>query len=191
LINSRLGGDSPLRYVGHDNFTAGYKTTSRLISEGRKRIIFFNSYPLISIPDERFAGYRKALEDAGIPFREELYFAEANPDECVNRVIESYERKNLSFDAIQCTNDGEAAYCGVELTQRGCKIPEDIFIAGGERFDDKHYPLFLWKFPMSSFQLDYQKMGETAARWILEGMNGSQLEPKSLQLPISMCEWKA
>jgi LacI family transcriptional regulator len=49
-----------------DNFKGGYDATRHLLDSGYKRIAHITSPPNISITKERFAGYSKALEEAGM-----------------------------------------------------------------------------------------------------------------------------
>ncbi len=55
-----------------DDEMAGYDATNRLIQAGCKRIVYYGSSITIIAQGERFAGYRRALADAGIPFDEQL-----------------------------------------------------------------------------------------------------------------------
>ena len=49
-----------------DDEMAGYDATNRLIQAGCKRIVYYGSSITIIAQGERFAGYRRALADAGI-----------------------------------------------------------------------------------------------------------------------------
>ena len=55
-----------------DDEMAGYDAANRLIQAGCKRIVYYGSSITIIAQGERFAGYRRALADAGIPFDEQL-----------------------------------------------------------------------------------------------------------------------
>ncbi len=53
-----------------DNFGGSYQATEHLIKTGKRKIAHITSPIYLSITMERLAGYRKALEDNGIPFDE-------------------------------------------------------------------------------------------------------------------------
>ncbi len=188
MINSLNGKDSPIRYIGSDNYHAAYECCRLLISKGRRRIAYLDSYEGVSISDERFAGYRKALEDAGIPFRKKLCFKGNNVEECVGQILDFHSGNADGFDAVQCINDKVAAICGAELMKRGCRIPEDISLAGGDRIDDPYALPLTWHVPMISFRLPCLKMGELAAQWVLEGAAGGKTGRRNLLLPVEMQE---
>ena len=69
-----------------DDEMAGYDATNRLIQAGCKRIIYYGSSITIIAQGERFAGYRRALADAGIPFDEQLV---VNVEEATNAASEA------------------------------------------------------------------------------------------------------
>ena len=69
-----------------DDEMAGYDATNRLIQAGCKRIVYYGSSITIIAQGERFAGYRRALADAGIPFDEQLV---VNVEEATNAASEA------------------------------------------------------------------------------------------------------
>lgn len=58
--------------VTSDNFGGAYNATQALIRSGSKKIALLANAPQLSITNERMSGYRKALDDHGLPFRPEL-----------------------------------------------------------------------------------------------------------------------
>ncbi|MBD1362432.1 LacI family DNA-binding transcriptional regulator [Mucilaginibacter sp. ZT4R22] len=58
--------------VTSDNFNASYEATLSLIAAGCTKIAVLANAPQLSITNERFAGYQKALVENDIPFRPEL-----------------------------------------------------------------------------------------------------------------------
>ncbi|MCG8482133.1 MAG: LacI family transcriptional regulator, partial [Clostridia bacterium] len=59
-------------YVTIDNFLAGYRAVKHLISMGRKNIAMISSCDKFLYARQRKLGYKKALEEAGIEYKEEL-----------------------------------------------------------------------------------------------------------------------
>ncbi|MGQ9700735.1 MAG: substrate-binding domain-containing protein, partial [Candidatus Bipolaricaulaceae bacterium] len=55
-----------------DNVGGAYRATRHLIERGHRRIGIVLGIPGATTTDERFAGYRQALQEAGIPFSEDL-----------------------------------------------------------------------------------------------------------------------
>jgi len=62
----RVTDKIPTHTIRADNFKGAYEATSHLIKEGFRRIAHITSSGSLSITLERLAGYKKALEDAGL-----------------------------------------------------------------------------------------------------------------------------
>ena len=88
-----------------DDEMAGYDATNRLIQAGCKRIVYYGSSITIIAQGERFAGYRRALADAGIPFDEQLV---VNVEEATNaaseagRVFDEIKSRTASSASTMC-----------------------------------------------------------------------------------------
>ena len=91
-----------------DDEMAGYDATNRLIQAGCKRIVYYGSSITIIAQGERFAGYRRALADAGIPFDEQLV---VNVEEATNAASEAGRVfDEIKPDGIFCFNDVRATF---------------------------------------------------------------------------------
>ena len=77
-----------------DDEMAGYDATNRLIQAGCKRIVYYGSSITIIAQGERFAGYRRALADAGIPFDEQLV---VNVEEATNAASEAARERSVGI----------------------------------------------------------------------------------------------
>ena len=67
IYNSSLS----IPYVTSDNFYASYQLTRRLIENGHRQIGFVRNYN-VSTVIERLMGYKQALHDYGIPFKNDM-----------------------------------------------------------------------------------------------------------------------
>ncbi|NIJ53415.1 LacI family DNA-binding transcriptional regulator [Dyadobacter arcticus] len=116
-----------------DNFDGSYQATSHLIQTGKRRIAHLTSPIYLSITTERLAGYRKALEDNGIPFDESyvrycIYGGKvvAENEEAIGELLALPEPP----DAIFTASDRLTTGCLAVLQKRRIKIPEEIAIVG-------------------------------------------------------------
>jgi LacI family transcriptional regulator len=66
----RVSADLETHKVIADNFKGAYEGTTHLVNSGYKRIAHITSSLNLSISRERLAGYKKALEDNGVPYDE-------------------------------------------------------------------------------------------------------------------------
>ncbi|RWY50841.1 LacI family DNA-binding transcriptional regulator [Mucilaginibacter gilvus] len=116
-----------------DNFKGGYDATRHLLDSGYKRIAHITSPPNISITKERFAGYRKALEEAGIAIDEAYikYCPHGGRDigEIENALNELLSLKDKP-DAIFTTSDRITTTTLSLLNKFKIKIPQEIALIG-------------------------------------------------------------
>jgi LacI family transcriptional regulator len=116
--------------VSIDNVKAGYDITEHLIKQGCKRIMHMTAFKLSSVAADRFAGYKKALEDYNIPFDENLItltpLALTDGTEVARQMLDMENRP----DGIFVANDACAVSCIQELKRLGINVPGDIAVAG-------------------------------------------------------------
>lgn len=118
--------------VGTDNIEGARLGVSHLIALGRRRIAFLGLYELPEIA-QRLTGYKRALEEAGIAFEEQLIvqtpFASAGAFAAAQDLIAS----KVSFDAIFAASDTIALASMRALQGAGLRVSEDVSVVG---FDD-------------------------------------------------------
>ena len=118
-----------------DNKQGGYDSTSHLISHGHRDIACVYS----SLNEEcklRYEGYLQALQDYGIPFRQELVYD-------MNDLWESdgiaaaadMKARGFGFTAVAAFADMLGVGIMKSLEQWGLRIPEDIAIIGFDNLD--------------------------------------------------------
>jgi LacI family transcriptional regulator len=162
-------------YVGADNREIGRLATTHLIQEGAKRIGHIAG-PRINIGLERLAGYRAALEEHGIEFREDLVVSGVGDEGY------SATRKLLSLepraDGIACFNDPYAINAIRAAIELGLRLPHDVRVIGA---GNVHYSDLL-RVPLSTIDQQSSHTGEQAAE-ILLGMLGAQQKKASKKSP--------
>jgi LacI family transcriptional regulator len=119
--------------VKSDNFQGAYQATTHLIAGGCRRIAHLTTAVWLSITKERLAGYRKALEDNGLAFREAYvqYFnsGDMNPshtDRVVTELLGLPERPDAFFSAT----DRLTSATLTSLRNAGVRVPDDLALVG-------------------------------------------------------------
>ena len=151
-----------------DNFKNAYDVTHHLLEQGCTRIMHITGNLKRNVYYDRFNGYKKALKDAGIPFKEELLLSgELNEIAGADAAEKILAMKKLP-DAIFVSNDICAASCMRVLKQNGIRIPEDIAIAG---FNND--PISRIVEPnITTVNYPAYQMGEIAATNLINHLNG-------------------
>lgn len=121
--------------VGADNFKGAYEATVHLVNNGYKNIAHLSTNTISSIATDRLNGYKQALVESGITFREELlrscnYTGATTLNENLEEAIRYYMGLNNKPDAIFTATDQISTRCLVILNKLGYKIPEDIALIG-------------------------------------------------------------
>ncbi|KWV92102.1 LacI family DNA-binding transcriptional regulator [Erythrobacter sp. YT30] len=115
--------------VGSDNVAGGKRATSHLLRLGRKRVLFLGDTEAPEA-EQRYRGYRMALEEAGIPLDDSLrlpaHFDVQSGEATTRAAIES----GLSFDAIFAASDLIAIGAMHAITKSGRSVPQDISVVG-------------------------------------------------------------
>jgi LacI family transcriptional regulator len=122
-----------------NNAHAAYLATAHLIERGKKTIFKINANKYFSSTFERMEGYRKALEEAGIPYNENyIYYGESS-------VEHGYKTLNLILNEVAppfgvfCANDFIALGAMRAIKEKKFKIPEDISIVGNDDVEIASY----------------------------------------------------
>ncbi|MDD4879385.1 MAG: substrate-binding domain-containing protein, partial [Candidatus Omnitrophica bacterium] len=115
---------------GCDNRKGGYIATKHLIDTGRKKIAFIHGHENWFDAEERFKGYKQALEEAGLKFRPEYvergYFRYEDAEVAAKKFLSL----DTPPDGIFAANDRMAIGAIKALKTEGKKVPEDIAVVG-------------------------------------------------------------
>jgi len=152
-----------------DNRKAAYEATSHLISQGCKRIVHITASPKRNVYIDRLAGYKQALADNKIRFKEEFIIIGNLSGEAGEEAAAKILTMSPMPDGIFVANDNCAVTCLLALKNRGIKIPEDIAIVG---FNND--PVSIVVEPnLSTINYPGYEMGELAARNLINHLNGT------------------
>jgi LacI family transcriptional regulator len=113
-----------------DNYRAGYEATSHLIEQGCKRIVHLGGNLLRNVYNDRFRGYKKALEDNGIQFDQELVIISDLTEDAGTSAAQKMLMMNPRPDGLFTSNDTSAVAVIIELEKMGIRIPDEIAIVG-------------------------------------------------------------
>lgn len=150
---------SPLAYVGVDNVEAAASATRHLIDVGRRRIAAIGAVRgrTGGAASQRLAGYRRALDEAGLPADDRLVAEIARFDrpgglQAMTELLETSDPP----DAVFCFNDLVAVGASWAALDHGLRIPEDLALIGWDDTDEVR-----WTRPaISSVRADTQQLAD-------------------------------
>lgn len=145
-----------------DDEMAGYDAAKRLIQAGCKRIVYYGSGTTIIAQGERFAGYRRALAEAGIAFDEQLV---VNVEEATNAAPEAGRVfDEIKPDGIFCFNDVRATFIYEAARERSIRIGTDVSVIS---IDNQPFITDVLKPGLTTLELPHYEMGFEAVRQLV------------------------
>lgn len=121
--------DFPSIMLNHVN--GGYLATKHLIELGHKNIACLTGLQNVSACIALLEGYKKALDEAGIVYNENLVFESNFHPGKEDQALDQFSKQNAT--AIFCFNDLMATALYRTIRSRGLSIPDDYSIIG---YDD-------------------------------------------------------
>jgi len=168
--------------IGATIWLGGYTATEYLISLGHRRIGII-TFPLhLTTSRARLAGYREALERAGIPIDPALI--------CEGTYLlgDGVQQTRYLLDqpdpptAIFAGNDAQAAGVYQVLYEHNIRVPDQMSVIG---FDDVMYTAQMSP-PLTTIHQPLVEIGKMAANMLLRLIGGQQLESNHVELSTSL-----
>jgi len=167
-----------------ENVSGIYAAVNHLIREhGKKQIAFICGPEGNREGNERFLGYKKALEENGIEYDERYSL----PGDFVRRtggkaVRELIDERKLPFDAIAVSNDEAAIGAIEELGRRRILVPRNVAVVS---FDDNRESATYIP-SISTARQDFYEIGKRGIRMLNKMIMGEQVEELEYVNPVFM-----
>lgn len=170
LINNQHAG-MYLHSVTVDDTNGAMLATGHLISQGH-RVIAHLSGPANHLASQnRLAGYRRALKNAGIEFDASLVVQGDGSSEIQAQVAQLHMRLPQP-SAIFCYNDMTAIGALAALKQQNIRVPADVSLVG---YDDIYFAKYVDP-PLTTIRQPKDEMGQLATRMLLDLVDGKSVE---------------
>ena len=162
-IDRRVPGLT-LDFVGTNHFQGAYEATRHLLSLGHTRIAHLTRMETTEAAADRLAGYRQALQDAGLDFhpRDLILVRDGGQNLDRAQITQLFSGRNSPTAAFLLA-DFWAPPVVTELRRLGLRVPEDVALVG---FDDV-VPPGLEDLELTTMAQDFEGIGQTAGRMIL------------------------
>ncbi|MFE9423957.1 LacI family DNA-binding transcriptional regulator [Kitasatospora sp. NPDC006697] len=164
VLAGRRGEQEPLSYVAADNAGGARMAVRHLLRRGCRQIATITGPLDMEGAQARLAGYREALGEQAIEYREELIgygdFTEPGGRAAMAELLE----RSPELDAVFCASDVMASGALQVLRTAGRRVPEDVALVG---FDDSIVARHTDP-QMTSVRQPIEEMGRAMARLLLE-----------------------
>ena len=173
---------SPLVLI--DNIQGALLATNHLINLGHKNIAFICGdieHPSLS---DRLIGYKKALQNANIPIKNNLIITDAEYPDRQNGFNSAKKifSKNKNVTAVFAGNDAMAIGVLNYLKNNGYKVPQDVSLIG---FDDVEADLMLNP-PLTTIRVPKIEMGIEALKLLVNTLKNKKSLSKKILVPVEL-----
>ncbi len=160
-----------------NNEEGGYLATRHLVEEGCSRIALVMGHPESVPAFDRYRGYRRALEGAGIEFSDRLVIK--SDDRVSHGYTEAFGRDAMAGllevrprpDAVFATSDVQAFGVLCALRDAHLRVPDDVAVIG---FDDILVSKYIG---LSTLQQPMYEVGRLAAERLLSRLQDPDRVP--------------
>jgi DNA-binding LacI/PurR family transcriptional regulator len=179
LVNQHFAGES-FNEVDADHSGGSYEAVQHLLATGYRRIAFLNGSPQFSNSADRYEGYRRAMQEAGMDPQALLnLYVEGNYSRTSGyRAAAAFYERRHEIDAIFAANDRMAIGLVQGLRELGWEAGRDIGIVGCDNSDAAR----VTDPPLTSVAVPFYDMGSLAAERLLAQVNG---EPGGFQVKLA------
>jgi len=119
--------------VAPDDVEGGYQATRHLLELGHREVAHLTGHLHHQAGRERLLGYRKALEERGLPLKPELILDGGFDPLAAYRAVRRAWEGGLRFTALFAASDEMALGAKAALEDLGLRIPLDVSLVG---YDD-------------------------------------------------------
>lgn len=165
-----------------DNSDTAYAAINRLASQGHKRIAIITGPKVVFSAKERLVGYLRALSDLGILYDDQLVISGQSEFATGYHGFESLMELPDHPTAVFTTNYDITMGFITAARERGMRIPEDIAVFGFDCVDI----CTMLKTPLPVVHQPEQEIGQLAARYLIERLEGYDGPPRMTRLSCSI-----
>ncbi|MFD2658438.1 LacI family DNA-binding transcriptional regulator [Gracilibacillus thailandensis] len=165
--------NSSIPYVTIDNENAAYLAVKHLLSLGHSKIAFINSDVKFTYARQREAGYKRALDEAGIDAKSDwIYYSQELDFVNGQQAMKKFLNLDEKITAIFAVSDLLAIGALKEINNNKLSVPDDIAVVGFDKIEFSN----MTNPTLTTIEQPMYKMGNIAAKMIIEKIQGKEVE---------------
>ncbi len=189
VLDGSAAQPGPFSSVGIDDRQGAYLATKHLLDLGHRRIAFAEGVPYpkalqqpLHVYHARREGYRKALADLGVPFRQDWLFGGDLSPEGGYQIGRSIFLESNTITAVVATADILAVGLLRAAHERARQVPAAFSIVG---FDNIHTSAYIGP-GLTTIDQNVREKGACAVRLVVEQMESGQRFARHVEVPIAL-----
>lgn len=179
--------DAHISSVVADYDACGYDAVKYLAAKGCRQIGLINGDEALAPYRERYVGFRRAMQELGLPETTAAFLEPGNSFEYGYRCTEALLDQNPALDAIMAAVDVQGIGAMRALKERGKRVPEEIRLISLTG----HSIGGLLETPMTALEIPAREMGEKATRMLIDEIEApadAKPAPQHLTFPAALVE---
>lgn len=168
-------------YVDADNYSGGRMAAQHLLELGHENIAMVRGSSQSTASNDRFSGYRDALESAGQSVRPESVLTIATPTDDLTEFVSLMSSPDRPT-AILVWSDDVAYQLMAQMKAMGISIPRDVSIIGFDSLDSSN----LISPGLTSVRQPIVQMAKEAATMLIDQIEGRPMQRKQVIYPLSL-----
>ncbi len=166
-----------------DNEEGAYQAVHHLIERGHRRIGIVLGIPGATTTKERFKGYCRAIEEAGITLSQHLVAWGSYRVEGGRQATKYLLSCADPPTAIFSTNNQMTVGAMDEIRRRGLRVPQDVALVS---FDDPDWAMLIDS-PLTVVAQQPYRLGREATELLLKRVSGAMVfQPVELRVPVRL-----
>jgi LacI family transcriptional regulator len=181
LVMRRLPG-LKASFVAPENKDGARKATAHLVANGHTRIAFIGGLASMLVREERLAGYRLALEDAGIRFDGSLVIDTTTNYSGGGAAAPQLLKLHEPATAALCFNDVVAIGLVRALTAAGVSVGVDFAVIGFDDIEEARHTLPA----LTTVAVNGRNLGIRATQLLMRQLASGDFEPETIACPTTL-----
>ncbi|MDR3496922.1 MAG: LacI family DNA-binding transcriptional regulator [Ancalomicrobiaceae bacterium] len=168
--------------VAPENKDGARRATAQLIASGHGRVAFVGGFQSMVVRQDRFAGYRLALDEAEIAFDESLVFETMTNYAGGAAVVPQLLSHHAPATAALCFNDVVAIGLIRALGAAGVAVGSDFGVIGFDDIEEAQHTLPA----LSSVAVNGRALGTKAVQLLMRQLASGDFEPETILCPTTL-----
>ena len=173
--------DSNAVYIDSDNYSGGRIATRHLLELGHKKIAIIRGSLKSMSSNDRYNGYRDAIEQAGLKIDERYVVTIAKPNDDLSAIDRLMALPDAPT-ALFVWSDDVAMSCVRRLRDIGVNIPVDLSLVSFDSLEICNHTIP----PLTSVKQPVFEMAQESVKMLAALIRGEELSRRQVLLPLNL-----
>ncbi|MFC0524827.1 LacI family DNA-binding transcriptional regulator [Pontibacillus salicampi] len=184
LIGKPTGNMNEVNHIDNDNIQAAIDITDVLIEKGHTRIAFVGGDPNLTVTEDRVAGYKLALQQAGIPIDNSYQVYTELLTSGGKEAVRELFQMDKPPTGLVVADDLMSVGMLTMLAEFGIRVPEDVSLVS---FNNVYLSEII-RPALTTTDVQIFQLGNQAAKCLIENVKNKDEPIKRIIVPHNIVE---